>query len=81
MALPPLADAHYVLPLKWSDDAALDELARYLAEVVQWVPVTVVDGSADELFAAHRRALPDAVQLLRPEPWPGANGKIGRAHV
>jgi len=76
MALPPLADAHYVLPLKWSDDAALDELARYLAEVVQWVPVTVVDGSADELFAAHRRALPDAVQLLRPEPWPGANGKV-----
>ncbi|MFW6187556.1 MAG: glycosyltransferase [Actinomycetota bacterium] len=73
----PLADARYVLPLKWADDAGLAELARYLAEVVEWLPVTVVDGSADELFAAHRRALPGAVDLVRPEPWPGANGKVG----
>ena len=28
-----LADARYVLPLKWSDDTGLADLARYLAEV------------------------------------------------
>ena len=72
----PLADAHYVLPLKWTDDEDLPDLAAYLAEVVRWLPVTVVDGSARELFEAHRRALPGAVRLLRPEPWPGANGKV-----
>ncbi|WP_188540689.1 glycosyltransferase, partial [Kocuria dechangensis] len=48
----------------------------YLAEVVAWLPVTVVDGSAEELFAAHRRALPEAVEHVRPEPWPGSNGKV-----
>ncbi|MFE7630989.1 glycosyltransferase [Kocuria sp. NPDC057446] len=71
-----LADARYVLPLKWTDDADLDGLARYLAEVVTWLPVTVVDGSTEELFAAHRRALPEAVEHVRPQPWPGANGKV-----
>jgi hypothetical protein len=71
-----LADARYVLPLKWADDDGLDGLARYLAEVVAWLPVTVVDGSAEELFAAHRRALPEAVEHVRPEPWPGGNGKV-----
>lgn len=72
----PFADAHYVLPLRWTDDEALPDLVRYLADVVRWLPVTVVDGSADELFAAHRRALPGTVRHLRPEPWPGANGKV-----
>ncbi|MGX5358234.1 glycosyltransferase [Kocuria sp. KH4] len=71
-----LADARYVLPLKWADDADLAGLARYLAEVVTWLPVTVVDGSAAELFTAHRRALPESVEHVRPEPWPGANGKV-----
>jgi hypothetical protein len=71
-----LADARYVLPLKWSDDADLGGLALYLAEVVTWLPVTVVDGSAEELFTAHRRALPEPVEHVRPEPWPGANGKV-----
>jgi hypothetical protein len=71
-----LAGARYVLPLKWADDAGLDGLVRYLAEVVAWLPVTVVDGSAEELFAAHRRAFPADVEHVRPEPWPGANGKV-----
>ncbi|MFI7742807.1 glycosyltransferase [Kocuria rhizosphaericola] len=72
----PLVDARYVLPLKWADDAGLADLAHYLAEVVTWLPVTVVDGSAEELFVAHRRALPEAVEHVRPEPWPGANRKV-----
>ena len=71
-----LADARYVLPLKWADDAGLAGLALYLAEVVRWLPVTVVDGSAEELFTAHRRALPESVEHIRPEPWLGANGKV-----
>lgn len=71
-----LADARYVLPLKWVDDASVTGLAHYLAEVVTWLPVTVVDGSAAELFTAHRRALPKAVDHVRPQPWPGANGKV-----
>ncbi|MFI7582968.1 glycosyltransferase [Kocuria sp. M1N1S27] len=71
-----LGDARYVLPLKWADDTGLAGLARYLAEVVTWLPVTVVDGSAEELFAAHRRALPEAVDHVRPQPWPGTNGKV-----
>ncbi|GAA1753447.1 glycosyltransferase family 2 protein [Kocuria aegyptia] len=71
-----LTDARYVLPLKWADDDGLAELAHYLAEVSSWLPVTVVDGSAEELFAAHRRALPESVEHVRPEPWPGANGKV-----
>jgi hypothetical protein len=71
-----LADARYVLPLKWADDADLAGLARYLAEVVTWLPVTVVDGSAAEFFTAHRRALPQAVEHVRPQSWPGRNGKV-----
>lgn len=71
-----LADARYVLPLKWSDDTGLDELAHYLAEVVTWMPVTVVDGSAEKLFAAHRTALPETVEHVCPDRWQGANGKV-----
>jgi hypothetical protein len=68
--------AEYVLPLRWSDDSGLDELSRYLKQLCRWIDVTVVDGSADPLFQAHRRAWPDEVRHLRPEAWPGANGKV-----
>ncbi|MFF0991423.1 glycosyltransferase [Kocuria nitroreducens] len=71
-----LAGARYVLPLKWADDDGLAGLVHYLAEVTTWLPVTVVDGSAESLFTAHRRALPESVEHVRPEPWPGANGKV-----
>jgi hypothetical protein len=68
--------AEYVLPLRWSDDSGLDELSRYLKQLCRWIDVTVVDGSADPLFESHRRAWPDQVRHLRPEAWPGANGKV-----
>ncbi len=55
-----MIDAEYVLPLRWSDDAGLDELVVYLAELVRWVPVILVDGSAPEIFERHARALPAA---------------------
>ena len=51
-------DAEYVLPLRWSDDTDLDDLTDYLADLVQWIDVTVVDDSPPELFAAHARAFP-----------------------
>lgn len=71
--------AEYVLPLKWTDDAPVAELARYLEELVQWVDVTVVDGSAEPIFARHARALPSGVRHLRPDPrllGRGGNGKV-----
>ncbi|MBA3530172.1 MAG: hypothetical protein H0T91_12850, partial [Propionibacteriaceae bacterium] len=71
-----ISDAEYVLPLRWSDDTELDDLTRYLTRLVAWITVTVVDGSSDELFEAHRAAWPAAVNHRRPEPWTGPNGKV-----
>ena len=45
---------HYVLPLRWADDAGLAELTDYLLLLARVVRVTVVDGSPPSLFAAHR---------------------------
>lgn len=73
---PALPDAEYVLPLRWADDRDLPDLAAYLGRLVDWLPVTVVDGSADERFAAHARAFPAPVRHVRPEPRPGRNGKV-----
>jgi hypothetical protein len=69
-------DAEYVLPLRWQDDAGLDELVGYLTGLRELVDVTVVDGSALELFAAHAAALPAGVRHLPVEPRPGRNGKV-----
>lgn len=68
-------DAEYVLPLRWSDDTDLDDLAEYLADLVQWIDVTVVDGSPPALFAAHARAFPRAVRHVAPHPVAHGNGK------
>lgn len=70
------ADAEYVLPLRWADDRGLADLAAYLGRLVAWLPVTVVDGSDDERFAAHDRAFPPPVRHVRPDPRPGRNGKV-----
>jgi hypothetical protein len=71
-----MIDAEYVLPLRWSDDAGLDELAAYLGELSRWIPVILVDGSDRVLFERHARVLPGGVQHRAPEPWPGGNGKV-----
>jgi hypothetical protein len=75
-ARPPRMEAEYVLPLRWADDSELDELTRYLERLSGEVDVTVVDGSPDDIWAAHDRAWPPAVRHLRVEPWPGPNGKV-----
>jgi hypothetical protein len=69
--------AHYVLPLRWADDAELDDLTAYLAVLAREVPVTVVDGSPPALFACHEAAWAGLVEHVAPEPWFGANGKVG----
>ena len=72
----PALDGEYVLPLRWDDDGELADLTAYLQQLSRWTPVTVVDGSPAELFAAHADAWTGLVHHLRPEPWPGANGKV-----
>jgi hypothetical protein len=71
--------AQYVLPLRWDDedDGDLDELTAYLARLSRDLPVIVVDGSPPALFQAHRRRWEGLARHLPPEPWPGANGKVG----
>lgn len=75
--------AEYILPLRWTDDAGLPELADYLRHLVDWIPVTVVDGSGPDLFARHRAQFPPEVRHIRPagRPEPGSgmpqgNGKV-----
>jgi hypothetical protein len=69
--------AEYVLPLRWSDDRDLDELTGYLRWLQTRVDITVVDGSPPTLFARHSVRWQGLVMHLRPEPWPGGNGKVG----
>ena len=71
-----MIDAEYVLPLRWSDDTGLDELAEYLRRIAAVVDVTVVDGSDRELFAAHAAAFPPGVRHVPVQPWPGRNKKV-----
>ncbi len=76
--------AEYILPLRWTEDSGLPDLAAYLGRLSGWIPVTVVDGSAPELFERHRAAFPPAVRHIRPEPGGlgrrrgngGGNGKV-----
>ena len=71
-----LLEGEYVLPLRWQDDAELTELTEYLRALAAHIPVTVVDGSAPERFAAHARAWRGLVRHLRPEGPPTPNGKV-----
>lgn len=68
--------AEYVLALRWTDDRGLDELVDYLARLREWMPVTVVDGSDADTYAWHAKRFPAGIRHLRPEPWPGRNGKV-----
>ncbi len=69
--------AEYILPLRWTGDSDLPDLAAYLGRLSGWIPVTVVDGSAPELFERHRVAFPPAIRHIRPEQGGnGGNGKV-----
>jgi hypothetical protein len=68
--------AEYVLPLRWTSDEGLDELTEYLHALSERIPVTVVDGSPELVFARHAARWRGMVRHLPPEPWPGRNGKV-----
>jgi Glycosyltransferase like family 2 len=68
--------AEYVLPLRWSSDEGLDELTDYLRRLSERIPVTVVDGSPELVFARHAARWRGLVRHVQPEPWPGRNGKV-----
>ncbi len=66
----------YILPLKWTEEGPIAELAEYLATLPDWAEVTVVDGSPDNWFERHVRALPPGVRVLRPDSSGTGNGKV-----
>lgn len=71
--------AEYILPLRWTEDSALPDLADYLRRLTAWIPVTVVDGSGPGLFEHHRSLFPSSVRHIRPAPDAGSgagNGKV-----
>ena len=75
--LAPRLALEYVLPLRWPAGTDPTELTGYLHELAPHVDVTVVDGSAPEVWDEHDRLWAAAVRHLRPAPWPGRNGKVG----
>jgi hypothetical protein len=66
----------YVLPLRWTSDEGLVELARYLDDLAAIVDVTVVDGSPPERFAAHAATWGARIRHLPVTARPGRNGKV-----
>lgn len=70
-------DLDYVLPLRWDDDAGLDELTAYLTWLARHVRVIVVDGSPGDLFGRHARRWHGLVRHVRPAVGSRcANGKV-----
>lgn len=72
-------DAEYILPLRWTGDSGLADLADYLRQLSGWIPVTVVDGSDPVLFGRHRAAFPAAVRHIRPDRYPHPTDPAGGA--
>ncbi|MEO3867403.1 glycosyltransferase family 2 protein [Nonomuraea sp. B12E4] len=74
---PGALDLDYVLPLRWTDDAGLDELTAYLRRLSRHARVIVVDGSPAELFGRHARRWQGVVRHVRPASGLCcANGKV-----
>ncbi|WP_159802961.1 glycosyltransferase [Arthrobacter zhaoguopingii] len=71
-----VSTVEYILPLKWTGEGPIAELADYLAALPDWVEVTVVDGSPQNWFERHERALPPRVRILRPDASSTGNGKV-----
>lgn len=76
----PRPDMEYILPLRWTEDSGIEELAEYIAELCTWTRVTVVDGSPAPLFARHRALFPPSVRHIPPKANDGGagggNGKV-----
>ena len=63
-----MSDITYVLPLKWSRDEGIEELAAYLRAIATLAEVVVVDGSAPEIYERHSNELGDSVRHIPPRP-------------
>ncbi|MHA7264027.1 glycosyltransferase family 2 protein [Arthrobacter sp. TMN-37] len=73
---PMASTAEYILPLRWTGEGPIAELADYLAALPGWVDITVVDGSPENCFERHSLVLPPRVRILRPEGSGPGNGKV-----
>jgi hypothetical protein len=70
--------ATYVLPIRWRDDDAFDELTAYLRALPGWIELVVVDGSPERLFERHAAAWAPLGRHLRPDPsLETPMGKVG----
>ena len=72
-------DLEYVLPLRWGPATSAREepgMTAYLARLAALADVTVVDGSADDVFAHHHELWSPVVRHVRPEGCLGPNGKV-----
>lgn len=68
---------NYILPIKSDQGRDIGELAGYLNQLSESAQVIVVDGSAPEVFDAHRALLNSAVTHVRPaEDVRFRNGKV-----
>jgi hypothetical protein len=76
------ADAEYVLPLRWDDDAALPDLLTYLRWLAGQMRVMVIDGSRPDLFAVHAAAFQGLASHISPaSAAPCRNGKVRGVHA
>jgi hypothetical protein len=67
----------YVLPLRWEEDSGLEELTFYLRWLAERADVVVVDGSPQELFAAHAERWRGHLRHVPPDPTLNfRNGKV-----
>ena len=71
--------AEYILPLRWTEDSALPDLAEYLRRLTAWIPVTVVDGSCPGLFEHHRSLFPSQSGISAPTRTSRAAGATARS--
>jgi Glycosyltransferase like family 2 len=59
----------YVLPLRWGEAGAIEELSAYLRSIGEAVDeILVVDGSPPSVFAEHAAALDGIARHLAPHP-------------
>lgn len=74
--------ASYVLPLRWTEPGAIDELAKYLRSIAPCVnEILIVDGSPQLLFDHHATALDGIAHHIKPHsdldfPMGKVNGVI-----
>ena len=68
----------YILPIKSSAPETSSELRAYIASFAERTEVIVVDGSSDEIFAAHEREWGAGVRHVAPAPdLISPMGKVG----